>query len=195
MNNPKSLGLKKPVVYLLAYSWCGLGCKERLANCCADVDLTSIAQEEPEKFSKSVLAPNGKKVPAVDHRKERQMELLKELIKPKYSVYGFKTATLRTALANYFGNSGQIRYELKKLLVRGIVAKKKSKSFYIVTEAGWKWIWVAITSVNYLVNPLTSMAYKKQLHQLAAQPSEVEEAYTLFDQGLNRFTQAFSLTF
>jgi len=76
MNNPKSLGLKKPVVYLLAYSWCGLGCKERLANCCADVDLTSIAQEEPEKFSKSVLAPNGKKVPAVDHRKERQMELL-----------------------------------------------------------------------------------------------------------------------
>ena len=193
INNPKSLGLKKPVLFLQAYLWYGVGCNERLANCCAQVDLTSIAQDEPAQFSKPVLAPNGKKVPAVDHRKERQLELLKELIKPKYSVYGFKTATLQKALANHFGKSAQIRYELQKLLVRGIVNKKKSKSFYIVTEEGWKWIWVTISSVSYFVNPLTSMVYKKQLNQLAAQPSGVEEAYILINQGLSRFTQAFGL--
>ena len=170
-----------------------MACNERLANCCAQVDLTSLAQDEPAQFSKPVLAPNGKKVPAVDHRKERQLELLKELIKPKYSIYGFKTTTLQKALPNHFGNSAQIRYELQKLLVRGIVNKKKSKSFYIVTEQGWKWMWVTITSVAYFVNPLTSMGYKKQLNQLVAQPSGVEEAYILINQGLSRFTQAFAL--
>lgn len=193
INNPKSLGLRKPVLWLQAHLWFGFGCNERLANCCADVDLRSIAQEEPERFSKSFLGPNGKKVPAVAHRKERQRELLKELIKPKYSVYGFKTITLKEALANHFENSDQIRYELQKLLVRGIVAKKKRKSFYVVTKEGWKWMWVAISSVSYFVNPLTSMAYKKQLNQSLAQPSGVKEAYSLINQGLRRFTQAFAL--
>ena len=74
-----------------------------------------------------------------------------------------------------------------------IVSSKKSKRFYTVTEQGWKWIWVTISSVNYFVNPLTSMAYKKQFNKILTQPSEIEEAYTLIHQGLNRFTQAFSL--
>lgn len=193
INNPKLLGLKKPVLYLHAHLWYGVGCNERFANCCAQVDLTSIASNEPDQFLKPVQAPNGKKVPAVDHRKERQLELLKELIKPKYYVYGFKTANLRDALPDQFRNSAQIRYELKKLLVRDLVKKKKNKSFYTVTERGWKHLWVTIASTTYFTKPLISMGLKKQANQIVSQPSEIEEAYDLINQGLNRFTQALAL--
>ena len=37
INRPKSLGLKKPVQYMQAYFWSGLGCNGRLLDCCADV--------------------------------------------------------------------------------------------------------------------------------------------------------------
>jgi len=53
-------------------------------------------------------------------------------------VDGLKTANLRDALPDSFRNSAQVRYELKKLIIRGIVQKKKDKSFYTVTQHGWK---------------------------------------------------------
>jgi hypothetical protein len=174
--------------------WHGGGCNDRFADCCAHVDLTSIAEDEPERFTKPVLVANGKKVPAIDCRKRRQIDLLKELITPKYCAYGFKTGDLLAALSTLFRNSDQIRYELQKLLARGLVKKQKNKSFYRVTEQGWKWMWVTITSATYFVNPLISKDWKKQVNQIASQPSEIEEVYALVNQGLDRFAQAFSLT-
>ena len=71
------------------------------------------------------------------HLKEnRQLALIKELLKTKYSFFGFKTSELKNALSNYFRNSSQIRYELKKLISRKIVKKAKGKSFYAVTKFG-----------------------------------------------------------
>ncbi len=36
INNPKSLGLQKPVLFLQAYLWEGVACNDRFLNCCAD---------------------------------------------------------------------------------------------------------------------------------------------------------------
>jgi hypothetical protein len=193
INNPKLLGLKKPVLFLQAHRWYAQGCNDRFADCCANIDLTSIAEDEPDRFTQPVLVANGKKVPAIDSRKDRQMQMLKELITPKYCVYGFRTKDLLSALSKTFGNSAQIRYELQKLLSRDMVKKQKSKSFYKVTEQGWKWMWMTICSYAYFVNPLISKAWKKQLNQITMQPSEIEAAYTLINQGLDLFTQGFSL--
>jgi hypothetical protein len=44
INNPKSLGLQKPALYLQAYLWTGVGCNDRFLNCCADVDVASISK-------------------------------------------------------------------------------------------------------------------------------------------------------
>ncbi len=41
INNPRSLRLKKPVLYLQAYLWKGLDANNKFLNCCADVDLSS----------------------------------------------------------------------------------------------------------------------------------------------------------
>ncbi|WP_459875886.1 hypothetical protein [Desulfothermus naphthae] len=136
INNPKSLGLKKPVFYLQAYLWKGLDANNKFLNCCADVDLSSLCEIEPNMFSKPVLDHLNHKVSAPDLRKDRQLALIKELLKTKYSSFGFKSCELKNALSNYFRNSSQIRYELKKLISRKIVKKAKGISFYAVTKFG-----------------------------------------------------------
>jgi len=60
INNPKSLGLQKPVLYLQAYLWKGVECNNRFLDCCADVDVSSISEEEQETFIKSVTDQAGR---------------------------------------------------------------------------------------------------------------------------------------
>jgi hypothetical protein len=102
INNPKSLGLQKPVLYLQACLWTGLGCNDRLLNCCADVDISSICDGEADLFDQPVLDQKDRRITSPDLRKGRQMALCKELLKPKYSAYGFKTVDLKLALYEFF---------------------------------------------------------------------------------------------
>jgi len=62
-------------------------------------------------------------------RKGHQVALFEELLKPKYSVNGLKTKDLKCILKDHFRNSAQIRYELKKLIVRDVVNKQKINYF------------------------------------------------------------------
>ncbi|KPA14267.1 hypothetical protein MHK_005523 [Candidatus Magnetomorum sp. HK-1] len=86
---------------------------------------------QPEIFTKPILDHLNKKVSAPDLRKDRQIALFEELLKPKYSVNGFKTKDLKYILKDHFRNSAQIRYELKKLIVRDVVKKQKKINHFI----------------------------------------------------------------
>jgi len=110
------------------------------------------------------------------------------LLRPQYSLHGFKTADLLEALEPNFANSAQIRYELRKLIVRGVVEKLKGQSFYRVTATGWKWLWASITAKRFFKNPVISAALKKQVCKAAAQPSAIEQGFDMLDQGLSRIT-------
>jgi hypothetical protein len=189
INNPKSLGLKKPVLFLQAALWTGIECNDRMLNCCADVDVASIFESEPEKFSQPVMDETGRTITASDFRKTRQKALAEELIKPKYQAYGFSTADLLKNLPEHFRNPAQIRYEMNKMKARDVISKPKNKSFYRVTETGWKWLWLEICSVNHLKNPMISRVMKNQVLKIAEQPSQIEKAYELIQEGLTKLTQ------
>jgi hypothetical protein len=193
INDPKALNLKKPLCYLKAYYWKGLESNNRFYNCCADVDRASLPDEKIEEFNQPVEDKTGKKITPPDPRKGRQIALQKELLKPKYSVYGFTTHQLLGQLRPYFRNSAQIRYEITKLRARQIIEKRKHQSFYVVTQQGYKWLWVTISSVTCFRNPIISRGYQKELYQVCAQPSKLEEAYTLIDSGLSQLTQELAL--
>jgi hypothetical protein len=107
-------------------------------------------------------------------RKPRQLALCKELLKPKYQAYGFRTKELALLLLDHFRNPAQIRYEIRKLIVRGAIKKKKSSSFYQVTDIGWKWLWASISSTTFLKNPIISKSFKNSVFKAAAQPSKIE---------------------
>jgi hypothetical protein len=193
INNPKSLGLQKPVLFLQAYLWEGFACNSRFLECCADVDIASISEDNEERFTKPVSDHLGRNVTPPDFRKDRQIALAKELLKPKYHAYGFRTVDLLKNLPQFFRNPAQIRYEMIKLRVRGIIEKKKSTSFYRVTDTGWKWLWVAICSERHFKNPMISMATKNKPSSSAEQPSRIEAAYCMIDQGLSVLTQELAL--
>lgn len=193
INNPKSLGLKKPVLFLQACLWSGVGCNDRLLNCCADVDTATIYDGEADPFDQPVLDHKDRKITPPDLRKERQLALCEELLKPRYSVHGFKTVELKQILDEFFGNSAQIRYEMKKLIVRGAVEKQKNKSFYGVTQTGWKWLWTSITSKCYFRNPVISATFKTDIQNSSTQPYILEEGLALINQGLSQITQGLAV--
>ena len=137
INNPKSLGLKKPVLFLQAALWTGIECNDRMLNCCADVDVASIFESEPDKFSQPVVDDSGRTITAPDFRKNRQKALAQELLKPKYHAHGFRTADLLINLPDHFRNPAQICYEMDKMKARDVISKPNNKSFYVVTKTGW----------------------------------------------------------
>jgi len=193
INNPKSLGLKKPVLYLQACLWKGVECNNRLLDCCADVDVSSISDQECLFFTKPVTDTAGRRVSAPDFRKERQAALAKELLKPKYRAHGFKTADLQKNLSGLFRNPAQIRYEMNKLKARGVLIKNNNQSFYTVTKKGFSWLWLEICSVNHFKNPMISRTMKNDALRLAAQPSQIEEAYDSLQRGLSMLTQQLAI--
>jgi hypothetical protein len=77
--------------------------------------------------------------------------------------------------------------------VRGLIKKKKYKSFYTVTQNGWKWLWASISSTVFLKNPIISKGFKNSVQQSATQPSKKEKAYTLIDHGLTAMTKELAL--
>ena len=94
INSPKSLGLKKAVQFLQAYYWVGLGSNNRMLDCCADVDVSTICQDESDLFDLPIPDKRGNRIAVPDLRKKRQLALMEELIKPKYRADGFKISTL-----------------------------------------------------------------------------------------------------
>ncbi|MDZ7761304.1 MAG: hypothetical protein U5L00_13755 [Desulfovermiculus sp.] len=143
--------------------------------------------------AKPVSDHKGRNVTPPDFRKDRQTALAHELLKPKYQVYGFKSSDLLVNLSDHFRNSAQIRYELLKLRARGVAVKMKSKLFYRVIQKGWGWLWLEITSSTYFKNPMISKNFKMDAAQLAEQPSKIEEAYDLINQGLSQITREFAV--
>jgi hypothetical protein len=163
INNPKSLGLKKPVLYLQSYLWFGVGSNDRVLNCCSDIDISSLTDGKPDIFTKPILDNRNNKVSAPDLRKDRQVVLFEELLKPKYLINGFKTVDLKNVLKEHFRNTAQVRYELKKLIVRDVIIKKKNKSYYELSNTGWDWLWVTISSKRYFENPIISKSFRKSI--------------------------------
>ena len=192
-NNPKSLGLKKPVIYLREYLQYGEKCNRRLLNCFADVDVASIAEDETDKLNQPVTTAKGKAVAAPDLRKERQVALFTELLNPKYAVHGFRTRDLLKHLGANFRNLSQIRYELGKLKERGLVEKLQRQSFYRVTETGYKVLWAKNAWNLYFETPMISTIYNKPARQILSAPSKLESAYRQLDNGLSLIAQELCL--
>lgn len=157
------------------------------------MDTSTIYEGEADPFDQPVLDHKDRKVTPPDLRKERQLALCEELLKPKYAVNGFKTAELQRTLSGLFGNSAQIRYEIRKLVVREVIEKQKNKSFYRVTDTGWKWLWASITSKCYFKNPVISATFKTGASNCPTQPHILEEGLGLINQGLNQITQGLAV--
>ena len=138
-----------------------------------------------EQYTKSVLDSKGRSVTAPDLRKDGQVDLFAELVKPKYTVHDFRTRELLKCLSEHFRNSAQIRYEMNKLLVRGIIEKRQYDNYYRVTKLGRKWLWLSILSNRRFVSPMISILSKNRKFKKLEQPSEMERGQYFLNLGLD----------
>ena len=77
-----------------------------------------------------------------------------------------------------------VRYEMKKLRVRGLIERVQDKQSYRLTENGVQMLWIKLSSNSYFCDPLITSTYVKKLPLDKSQPSKIEEAYRLLNSGL-----------
>jgi predicted transcriptional regulator len=80
-----------------------------------------------------------------------------------------------------------------KLICRGVIQKKKDKSFYRVTPVGWRWLWTSICSKRYFKNPVISATFKTMPTKPSTQPYILEQGVSLINQGLSQITQGLAV--
>ena len=184
--------LKKPICYVQGLYWYGLGCNNRFLNTMADIDIDEILEQEVEKkMTKTIVTEKGQRIAAPDIRKDHQDNLFKVLLMSKFSSTYFRSKSIKPYLSGHYSNTAKIGYELRKLRERGIVKKKKSSNYYIVTEFGYKWLWMMISEKQHFSTPLLSVFCKigkssntEQWTSIPAETKKINESLSLIYQSI-----------
>jgi hypothetical protein len=196
INHPAKMGgkrLKKGIMFLQSLFWRGMECNERYLQYCNQINLNTVSSEQLDNFKQTITKSNGKNVAAPDLRKDRQLELLCVLILPKFIIAPFRLKEVKRYLSGYFTKSNQIRYEIEKLLVRGLVEKMQTSNYYQVTEDGFAQIWSLIMTYKHFHNPLLSRGYKIQYSKLTGKTLKFEQGYDDIKQGLRSIFTSLSM--
>ena len=196
INHPAKPGgtrLKKGILYLQSLFWRAMECNERYFEYCNQINFNTVSSEQLDNLKQTITKSNGKNVASPDLRKERQLELLSVLLRPKFIVAPFGLKELKCYLSSYFTKSNQIRYEIEKLLVRGLVEKMQSSNYYVVTQDGFAQIWSLIMTYKHFHNPLLSRSYKTEYSKLTGKTLKFEQGYDDIKQGLKSIFIALSM--
>ena len=144
-------------------------------------------------MTQTIVTENGQRIAAPDVRKEHQFNLFKVLLMSKFSSTHFRSKNIKPYLSEHYSNTAKIGYELRKLRERGIVKKKKSSNYYIVTEFGYKWLWIMISEKQHFSTPLLSVfcntSKKHSEKQWTSIPSETKS----IDRSLSKIYQSIRL--
>jgi hypothetical protein len=164
INNPRLPGakLQKPIFELKGYYWYGFGCNNRYFNAISEIDATLLGDYENE-FTTAVHTEKGKRVAAPDLRNSKQVAVLALLSNPRFSTEWFRTKELMVYLSNHFSKTAEIRYQMEKLKVRGLIEKRKGANYYRVTEKGFTWINIAYSHNRYFLTPLLSRTLQNNI--------------------------------
>ena len=182
--------LQKPIRYMRGHYWYGLGCNNRSFSTIADVDANNFVNNpENENLNKSILTEKGQRIAAIDLRKEHQIELLNVLLVSRFVAGWFRTKDLKPYLSEHYSKTAKIGYELRKLIVRGIVKKKEGANYYIVTKFGYQWMWLMISQNSFFVKPILSRTYNKDLQDSFTQADNLEKAYIDINKGIETVYQ------
>jgi len=162
INNPRLPGakLKKPIFELKGYYWYGFGCNNRFFNAISKIDATLLGDNANE-FTAAVYTKKGKRVAAPDLRNPKMIAVLGVLSNPRFSSEWFRTKDLMRYLSGYFSKTAEIRYQMEKLIVRGLIKKRQGANYYRVTEKGYAWINIAYSHNRYFLTPLLSADIQK----------------------------------
>ena len=194
INNPRLPGaeLHKPICYLQGYYWYGHRCNDRFLETLSDVD-TSQLNANQAFYNQAVVSEKGKRIAAPDLRQDKQLALVALLLSSRFSAEWFRTKELSCLLSGHFSKTAEIRYQMEKLLQRGLIEKRQNANYYRVTKEGYVWLYVSYFQNRYFVNPLLSKMYKNDLSGKTELFDELETAINSIYGGLNTIYQQLNI--
>jgi hypothetical protein len=194
INNPRLPGakLQKPICYLQGYYWYGIRCNDRFLDTLAQVDSSQLNAGQ-EFYSQAIVNKKGKRIAAPDLRQDKQFALISHLLSSRFSAEWFQTKELTRLLSGYFSKTAEIRYQMEKLLQRGLLEKRQSTNYYRVTKEGYVWLYVTYSQNRYFINPLLSKIYKNDIATKAQLFSQTETAINNIYDGLKTIYQQLNI--
>ncbi len=195
INNPRLPGakLQKPIFGIKGYYWYGFGCNNRFFNAISKIDVSLLGDYENE-FTTAVYTNKGKRVAAPDLRNPKQLAILAVLSNPRFTTELFRTKDLMRYLSGYFSKTAEIRYQMEKLRVRGLIEKRQSANYYRVTEKGYSWLNVAYSYNRYFLTPLLSSSLQIGLYSKNKGLDKFEQAQKQIKAGLNAIYQQLNIS-
>jgi hypothetical protein len=194
INNSRLPGakLQKPLCYLQGYYWYGIRCNDRFCDTLGQVDSTQLNHSKAF-YQRAIVTEKGKRIAAPDLRNDKQMSLFALLLSSRFSAEWFRSNELKGALSGHFSKTAEIRYQMGKLLERGLIEKRQGANYYRVTKEGYIWLYVAYSQNRYFLNPLLSKIYKKDLATKTKLFSEIETAINNIYGGLTTIYQQLNI--
>ncbi len=195
INNPRLPGakLKKPIFEIKGYYWYGFGCNNRFFNAIAKIDATFLIGDYENKFTNAVYTKKGKRVAAPDLRNPKQVAVLAILSNPRFTTEWFRTKELMRYLSGYFSKTAEIRYQMEKLIVRGLIDKRQGANYYRVTKKGYTWINIAYSHNRYFITPLLSIDLRKRIKEVDDSLDIFEKTQKQLKDGLNTIYQELNI--
>jgi len=195
INNPRLPGakLKKPIFGIKGYYWYGFGCNNRFFNAISKINVKLLGDYENE-FTTAVHNSKGKWVAAPDLRNPKQIALLAVLSNPRFSTEWFRTKDLMQYLSCDFAKTAEIRYQISKLRVRGLIEKRQHANYYRVTEKGYTWLNIAYSYNRYFLTPLLSSNLQIETLNKNEGLDNFEKAQICIKAGLNTIYQQLNIS-
>lgn len=119
--------------------------------------------------------------------------VLAVLSNPRFTAEWFRTKELMRYLSGSFSKTAEIRYQMEKLKVRGLIEKRQGANYYRVTEKGYVWINIAYSHNRYFLTPLLSDSLLKEYSGDCKVPDNLEKAQHCIKKGLHSIYQKLNL--
>ena len=194
INNPGLPGAKlhKPLYDIKGYYWYGHGCNNRFLEALSEVDVTQL-NDTSNKYTDSLITQKGKRIAAPDLRQKKQLSLISVLLNCRYSAEWFRVKELIPYLSGNYSKTAEIRYQMEKFKVRGLIEKRQGANYYRVTREGYIWMYVSYCQARYFASPLLSRSIQKQIREKLDSPDEFERATKNIHEGLSSICQQLNI--
>ncbi len=142
INDPTDLGIGKDLAHLPDLQQIGREVNRRLLDVQRVSQACTLSQEQVERVVQPTVTADGQRAPALRFGDPRVMALLAALLLFLYLPHGLTHRTLRPQIAAYLGvpregySPGQLTYDLRRLRLKGLLARVPHTQRYQVTAEG-----------------------------------------------------------
>ncbi len=194
INNPHDFGVNKGLTNWMFLRQLGTVINHRLLETERVSQDCLLSSESFARVSQPTTTNTGQRAPGLRFGQPRVMALFAALSRFAPSLNGFRHAEVREIVPSLLGIApeaytvSQMSYDLRRLRLKGLIARIEGKHVYILTTYGRKVVYL-MTKLQQRIFDVTSAA----LETTVALPSQLAQAFRQLDAELDKLVAAAQL--